>query len=125
MAQALNNSMFENGILSAPIQLSINGLLYLYNKCNDNLHLLIISYSLVRGVMWRILLWVSDYIYKINIKFSRKCLISIVFGLFLIFYIKKANIFPVTRVGRIFKKNMQKRKADYSTSPCLIRCILE
>ena len=49
MAQALNNSLFENGILSAPIQLSINGLLYLYNKCNDNLHFLIISYSLVRG----------------------------------------------------------------------------
>ena len=40
-------------------------------------------------------------------------------------HIKKPNIFPATRVGRVFKKDMQKRKADYSTSPCLIRCISE
>ena len=26
-------------------------------------------------------------------------------------YIKKPNIFPATRVGRVFKKDMQKRKA--------------
>ena len=115
----------KNSILPSPIQLCINELLYLYNNRKESLRLLSISYSLIRGVMWRILLWVCYYIYIINIKFSRKCLISIVLGLFLIYYIKKANIFPVTRVGRIFKKNMQKRKADYSTSPCLIRCISE
>ena len=40
---------FQNGTLIAPIQLSINGLLYYYNKCNDNLHLLSISYSLIRS----------------------------------------------------------------------------
>ena len=31
-------------------------------------------------------------------------------------YIKKPNIFPGTRVGRVFKKDMQKRKADCSTT---------
>ena len=40
---------YKKGILPAPIQLSINGLLYSYNKCNDYLHLLSISYPLIRG----------------------------------------------------------------------------
>ena len=39
----------NNGILLAPIQSYACELLYGYNKCNDNLHLLSISYSLIRG----------------------------------------------------------------------------
>ena len=40
---------YKKGILPAPIQLRIIELLYLYNKCNEKLHLLSISYSLIRG----------------------------------------------------------------------------
>ena len=39
----------NNGILLAPIHFSADELLYPNNKCNENLHLLNISYSLVRG----------------------------------------------------------------------------
>ena len=38
-----------NSILPAPIYFNADELLYLYNKCNENLHLLSISYSLARG----------------------------------------------------------------------------
>ena len=39
----------KNSILSSPIQLCINELLYQYNKCRESLRLLSISYSLLRG----------------------------------------------------------------------------
>ena len=32
-------------------------------------------------------------------------------------YIKKPNIFPATRVGRVFKKDMQKKKSVLSHFP--------
>ena len=40
----------NNGILLAPIHFDLNELLCLYNKYKEILHLLNISYSLVRGV---------------------------------------------------------------------------
>ena len=44
---------YKKAILPAPIQLRIIKLLYLYNKCNEKLHLLSISYSLIRGAQRR------------------------------------------------------------------------
>ena len=116
MAQALSNSLFQNGILLAPIQLSINGLLYKYNKCNDNLHLLSISYSLIRGVVWRILLWVSDYIYKINIKFNRKSLILLVFSPFLIFILRNQT-YSLLRGWVVYSRRICKKEKRITPLP--------
>ena len=43
----------NNGILLALIQPYARELLYQYNKCNEKLHILSISYSLVRGVSYQ------------------------------------------------------------------------
>ena len=46
----------KNSILPAPIHFNADELLYLYNKCNENLHLLSISYPLVRNGLAPIIL---------------------------------------------------------------------
>ena len=48
-----------------------------------------LSLSLIRGVVYRKLLWVRDYIYIINIKFGLKCLFLVAFDTFLIFILRK------------------------------------
>ena len=43
----------NDGTLPAPIHFNVNELLYSYNKCNENLHLLSISYPLKRGALFQ------------------------------------------------------------------------